>query len=387
MGDTVAGKGATKRTRGMGRTYKRGDVWWIEYWHRGAQHRESTGSTKPTDATALLKKRLGEIGRGRLVGPTQEKVTFEDMAADLMQHRATRVDDSQRVLNPATGEPKLTKPERNAKQRIEHLRQHFGNDRAVDITTDRVRAFQAARLKEGASPATVNRDCAALSKMFSLSVQAGRLNAKPHIPHLKESEPRQGFLDRAGYLAIRAKLTTDVHQDVLDFMFLAGWRVSEVLALEWADVNVEAGEIRLRPELSKNRQGRVLALDGPLADVIERRRAARALTTPRIFHFRGKEIRCWRKRWRTACKYAGYSGVLRHDLRRAAVRNLSRAGVTDAVAMSITGHKTRSVYDRYNITSGEDQRRAAVRLGGYLEGLPADTAVESMRGAKRSRRG
>lgn len=350
-----------KRARGMGRTYQRGGIWWIDYSYLGKKHRESTGSTKPSDATKLLKKRLGEIGRGRLIGPAEEKITLDSLLTDFETHRAL------------SGR----KAEKNAKQRTAHLRAFFGEARALDITTDRIRAFQAVRLSAKATPATVNRDCAALSKAFSLAVQGERLSRKPYIPHLEEAQPRRGFFEHADYLAVRAKLPAP-HQDVLDFMYAAGWRVSEVLALEWGDVDLEGSVIRLRPELSKNGRGRVLALTGELAEVIARRKAARVLTTPAVFHFRNKAIRCWRKRWRTACTNAGMTGMLRHDLRRTAVRNLTRAGVPERVAMGVTGHQTRSVFDRYDIVSEDDLRQAMARRDAYVQTLPTDTSVRTL---------
>jgi integrase len=84
--------------------------------------------------------------------------------------------------------------------------------------------------------------------------------------------------------------------------------------------------------------------------------------TPWIFHRKGKPIGDFRKAWATACKKAGVPGRILHDFRRTAVRNLVRAGVPERVAMQMTGHKTRSVFDRYNIVSEEDLMEAAKRL-------------------------
>jgi hypothetical protein len=71
--------------RGLGRTFRRGSVWWISYYHRGKEYRESSQSESESQARKLLKKRLGEIGNGKLVGPIEEKVTFEQLADDLIK--------------------------------------------------------------------------------------------------------------------------------------------------------------------------------------------------------------------------------------------------------------------------------------------------------------
>src|SRR3970282_2866154 len=75
--------------RGLGRVFKRGFAWWIGYSHRGKEYRESSNSESESQARRLLKKRLGEIGRGRLIGPVEEKVTFEEMAQDLVRDYET----------------------------------------------------------------------------------------------------------------------------------------------------------------------------------------------------------------------------------------------------------------------------------------------------------
>ena len=371
-GETTEKPNKKRHARGMGRVFLRGETWWINYWHRGREYRESSKSDSVGDANALLKKRLGEIGRGRLVGPTEEKITFEMLAADFETDRAL------------SGKKSL----RDAKERVAHLRRYFGLDRALDITTPRIRAYIQARLEEGAKPATVNRDLSALSRMFTLAVQAGRLSTRPYIRKLPESQPRQGFLEHADYLAIREHLAP-AYQDVLDFGYLTGWRRGEIVRLEWRDVDRQAGIIRLRPELSKNREGRTLAMSPSIKELVGRRWKARKVTSGDggemkiamlVFHVEGRPVGDWRKTWKKACEAAKLPGKLFHDLRRTVVRNLTRAGVPERVAMTLTGHKTRSVFDRYNIVSEEDIRQATERLSTYVDSLPKESNVRTISG-------
>lgn len=276
--------------------------------------------------------------------------------------------------------------------------------RAVDITTDRIRAHVTARQEAGAKNASINRELEVLKRMFSLCVQAERLSVRPHIPKLAEDNARQGFLDHAGFLALRRALPATL-RDPVTFLYLAGWRVSEMRGLEWRDVDLAGRVVRLRPELSKNKDGRVLPLSGQLLEVIERAHQQRRLDCSHVFHLDGVPIGDFRKAWKKACLAAGlgqmvatseitpkgepkrrYEGLIIHDLRRSAVRNMVRAGIPERVCMALSGHKTRSIFDRYNIVSESDLATAAERLHQHLQEQPKTTLVAPLKGASSGRR-
>jgi integrase len=254
---------------------------------------------------------------------------------------------------------------------VSHLTTFFQGMRAADITTGAMRDFAKKRLAEGATAGTVNRDFGVLSRLFTLALQAGQVSRRPYIPRLPEGQPRQGFMEHDEYRRLRGHLPPE-YQDVLDFGYLTGWRRGEVLTLEWSDVDRAAGVIRLRPEMCKTREGRVLALSAPMRALVERRWQSRRLGCLLVFHRDGFSLEHhFEGPWRRACKAAGAPGRLFHDLRRTAIRNMVRAGIPERVAMQMSGHKTRSVFDRYNIVSEGDLRQAADRLAAYVEAAGA----------------
>jgi integrase len=157
------------------------------------------------------------------------------------------------------------------------------------------------------------------------------------------------------------------------FAYIVGMRRGEVQSLRWSDIHGDT--ITLRPENSKNSEGRTIPLEGELEDVIKRSKAARrverkdgsVLVSEYIFHLNGRPIGEFRKAWVTACKFANVPGRLFHDLRRCAARNLLASGVPQAVAMKITGHKTDSMFRRYAIVTVDQQREALRAAQAYRE--------------------
>ena len=157
----------------------------------------------------------------------------------------------------------------------------------------------------------------------------------------------------AEYLAVRALLPAQ-WQDILDLAYYSGWRKHEILGLTWDEIDEAGGVIRLSPARSKTLVGRILPISHPIAEALARRRARRDPDSPLVFHRDGIPVRRWRTAWRTACQAAGVPTRFLHDCRRTAARNLIRASVPERVAMLLTGHKTRAIFDRYNIINEQE---------------------------------
>jgi integrase len=192
-----------------------------------------------------------------------------------------------------------------------------------------------------------------------------QISAAPYIPKLSEvGNERQGFFETADFEAVAAQLPEHL-RDLARFGFITGWRKGSIESLRWSDVG--DGVIYLRAENSKTRKPVTVPLEGELLTLIERRREAQTIEDKDgskrfaefVFHHDGQPIGDFRKVWATACKAANVAHRLFHDLRRTASRNMLDAGVQQAVAMQITGHKTDSMFRRYAIVN-EEQKRSAL---------------------------
>jgi integrase len=342
------------RQRGEGRIWKIGRIWWIQFYVHGRQVRESSHSDRKPAAERLLRQRLGEAAAGIASPPRAHRITYEELRDALIADYAA---NGRRWLRKGKdGKPYICG--------VATLDGFFAGYKAIDITTDAIRNFiregQGKRLTNG----TINRSVALLRRMFRLAIQDGKLQAIPYFPMLKEAPPRKGFLEHTGFQRLRQELP-EYLRTVVTMAYYTGMRLGEILSLHWRNISLLEAEVKLDPGTTKNDEPRTVPLAGELLEMlkIERQKSPRAEF---VFMRDSCHIQSFRKAWASACNRAGLSGLLFHDLRRTGLRNLVRAGVPERVAMAISGHKTRAVFERYNIVSGRDLKDATRKLENYL---------------------
>ena len=338
----------------MGSIYKRGNTYWIQYYRHGKPLRESTKSKKEADAKRLLKKREGEISEGKLPGIYFDRVRFDELAEDFL--RDYRINQRKSLDR--------------AKRSTGHLKRHFEGYRVPQITSPKIGNYIESRLEEGAANATINRELSALKRMLNMGARQTppKVDRVPFISMLKENNTRKGFFEHGDFIALRKALPEHL-TGFVTFAYKTGWRLSEITDLTWTQVERNQGIVRLEPGETKNDDGRTVYLDDELRDIFEEQRKDRKNLLPYVFlNEKGTDkVKRFDKSWKSACKSAKIGKRLFHDFRRTAVRNMVRSGIPEGVAMKISGHKTRSVFERYNIVNDADLQLAAQKQELYLQ--------------------
>jgi len=328
---------------------KESAVWWIRYRVRGEDVKISTHTGDYDTAFALLQRKKSEVTQGVRQDRDSERVKI----ASLLDILIADYQKSERATS------------HDAACRIEsHLRPFFGHFKAADLTTDEIERYQDRRKSKDAQNATINRELALLRRAYHLVARRTPplVQNAPFFSMLPVDNVREGFLSWDAYRALRNALPDRVKL-LFIMAFHVGCRRGELLQLEWPQVDLDRLQLRLKRNTTKNRTPRTLPFYGDMEQFLRTAREARRDEGTLIFaEDDGSPLGAFRKSWLTACKAAGVGELLFHDLRRTAVRNMMDAGIPQSHAMYISGHKTDSIFRRYDIVSDDRLATASAKM-------------------------
>jgi integrase len=361
--------------RGDGSIYPRAGspYWWMKYYLRGKPFRESTNiviiegpgaEISKREAHKVLRRRQREVGADiigarEFITPRNERLTVNEILDELVADYELREKLTPQILS-----------------HLKPVRAALGDRLAPKLTKADVNKHIQAMRDRGKKKSTINRGTQLLGQAYRLARK--RVGEGPEIMRLSESDNvRRGFLDRELFDQFVIHLPADL-QDFARWGYITGWRKGMIAKLEWSMFDMRDLTMDVPGTITKNGEPIKLPLRGAfaeLAEIIERRWTIRSYEqadgttaiSPFVFHREGLPVGDFKKAWHRATRTAGIEKVLFHDFRRSAVRNLRRAGVDDTSAMQITGHKTASVFRRYNIIDEHDLTTALEQLGSYFE--------------------
>ncbi len=359
-----------KRERGEGGLFRiKGSVnWYIKVDGK----RIATGTPIKAVAIKKLQERMGRVSLGIQSPEELRRLRYEQIRDSLLAEYRNGKQRGHSLVTKSDGTETIWG--------LNHLDKFFASRSVVQITTDLLREFVTLRKKQGASHGTINRNMGLLRRMLHLARKEGRLQVIPHFPMLQEAAPRDGFVDDNQFKKLLAALPARLRPFIL-FLYTTGCRTGEAKQITWEQVHLDERVIRLTGTQTKNATPRTLPLVDALVTMLRKQKKRKAGLLFPVGNFR--------KAWTSACIKAGlgtrvkgkengnygtYHGLIPHDLRRSAVRNMIRVGVSQTVAMSISGHKTIAVFQRYDITDDRDKQAAMTRVGSSLgQVLPART--------------
>jgi integrase len=351
------------RSTGEGGLFKRAGskFYWAQYYLDHRQIRVSTKTDVKAEALAFLRKLMHSRDNGEVPLTDIRKLHYADLRQALIdsylnlgnKSLRSRADGTETIVGLTALDEFCGFKQTSGGKIVDH------GVSATQLTTDFASRFVRERKEENAGNAAINRSLAALRRMLTLAKRAKKIHDVPYIEFLKEPAARKGFLEQDKFDELVGLLPTHLRPLVI-FLYYCGTRIGEALKIEWSQVDLGARLIRLEADQTKTSEARQL----PLPPVLIAMLIECELKNGKVF-----DSTNLRKEWVKACTVAGvgtltevedrpydpvYSGLTLHDLRRSAVRNLVNAGVPERVAMKITGHKTRSVFDRYHIVSTDD---------------------------------
>jgi len=374
-----------KRQRGTGSIYlQRGSsIWSYQIWINGQRERGSTGCRNKREAESFIRRKLAEYSVG-LSSRESEKVTVKELVEDAL------------LRNKNNGNKTVEDDESRWRN---HLQPFFGRLRAAQVSSDLIDRYiehrKSQKTRSGTPPenATINRELALLKSAFNRGTEQTppKLRFVPHFNMLAENNVRRGFLQDESYLKLSRECAIEGVWLVglFETAYALSWRNYELLGLRVSQLDFLGRIIDLGE--TKNGEQRMLPMTEHLFQILMRCASGKKPDDFVFTHDDGSQVKDFRGAWWNACIQAGlgrfecrecgevvserrkcktcnsakkakYVGLRFHDLRRTGVRNMSRKGVPEKVGMLISGHKTDSVYRRYNIVDMEVLKTATAKI-------------------------
>lgn len=367
-----------RKDRGLLERPKGSDRWWVRYYADGravlkfigtktqARNYYDTIKTKQRAGEPVVEPMRTTIGRLVELGVADAKAQGHRSMLAVTRFAA--------LLNEQWG------PKRAATLTTSDVLQYRALRRAGTLTTkDTDKPHHNNRTWVGDS--TINRELKWLRHCYRLGLdhEPPLVARIPRIPLVQERNKRTGFFEPVEFTRLRAHLPEHV-KVVAVIGYHTGMRIGEILGLRWTQIDFAEGVLRLDPHATKTDEAREIPLVGEVQTTLEAWRLTTMTTysaCPFVCHYRGERLERITTAWKRATAKAGLPGKLFHDFRRTAVRNLVRAGVDPTIAKRISGHKTDSIFSRYNIVNTADLVQAGRLLERYLE---AATATQSTPG-------
>jgi integrase len=368
----------------------------MQYYRNGIRVRESSKTTSEAEADDLLAIKIGRVKEGTSLDPKNRNLTVDDLYAGLLSYYRQQ---NRKSMDGTQQRWEWT--DKKGRHRDGRLKKFFGGWKAVNVGETHLDQYIDQCLEQGLSPATINRDLAALRTAFKRGIKHKRLLTMPCFTLLPEPDPRSGFVEEPEFRHLISHVGADAFwlRVVITCGYTFGFRKGELLGLQVEQVDLLNHEIRLERKQTKTKKPRTVVMTAEVHALLTMLIAGKN-KTDYVFTDADPKKKIvdheFRDQWTSVCVRAGvgrmlcrkcssedqevilndgkcpqcgnrpnhpiYVGLLFHDLRRSAVRNLVRRGITEKVAMRISGHKTRAVFDRYDIVSDRDLVDAARKI-------------------------
>lgn len=379
--------------RGDGSVYRKDGsrFYYVSVWHRGRQVTRSTGETTLPAAHRFRRRLLADLQAGAASARRFSRTTLADLAALMENDYALKGRSSWK----------------RAAQALAHLYEYFGRDfPAESMTPGKVQEYLIHRLGSAAEqraaargapprklamPATVEKELAALTRMFNLGRKYELTGVDParfDKLNVGDSNAVKDMWSRAELDALCAHLP-EAMADACRFAYITGWRREEILGLTLTDIDRGRGAVRLGAGRTKNRLAKAFPfgtaereLHPWLREIVERRiRSALAVSRhtgelcSHLFHREGAPIRTFRKEWESALEQIGMiddekTGRARyaktfHMFRNTACTNMDNAGIKRTAIMAMVGLKTEAIFRRYSVVRVQDIEGFAPAYAGF----------------------